>query len=440
MTDEMVNMDNGPSKNTSTNSTVITVEKLRKHEKIRIIDEDKKANLQLWTYASCDQSSDYIVRHSKGIISHKDEILVHNFPYTQTFNESQVEDIKSALPSLENCTIYEAHEGILLRLFYHSDKWNISTNKKLDAYRSKWAAKQSFGELFDAALDYELLNNSRLEFNDNENVKESFLNMLNKSNTYIFILRNNRENRIVCAPPENPQIYHVATYAGNKLLTDIDIGITRPESHEVENTDSLIELVGKSNPKYIQGLIVYKPDNTQVKLINSEYEEYVKVRGNEQSVKYRYLQVRMNAKYLDTLCYLYPDEIHVFKDYENIIYDIATMLFRSYVQRYIKKNYITLPKQEFGIMDKCHKWHLLDRAQNKITIDKVIDILNEQKANDLNQMIRRFKAQKTNKKQTVKTPKSSILTPKHMSTKGKKGISPIILPQACNTTMSQIKV
>jgi hypothetical protein len=91
-------------------------------------------------------------------------------------------------------------------------------------------------------------------------------------------------------------------------------------------------------------------------------------------------------------------------------------------------------------MDKCHKWHLLDRAKNKITIDKVIDILNEQKANDLNQMIRRFKAQKTNKKQTVKTPTSSILTPKHLSQNYKKGISPIILPQASNANITKISV
>ena len=48
--------------------------------------------------------------------------------------------------------VQDAHEGSLLRAFCVNDTWYITTHRKLDAFRSKWASRQSFGAQFVESL------------------------------------------------------------------------------------------------------------------------------------------------------------------------------------------------------------------------------------------------------------------------------------------------
>ena len=50
-----------------------------------------------------------------------------------------------------------------------------------------------------------------------------------------------------------------------------------------------------------------------------------------------------------------------------------------------------MPKEEYQIMKNCHDWHRLDREQNRISLRKVIEIINKENASNLNKMIRRAK-------------------------------------------------
>ena len=87
--------------------------------------------------------------------------------------------------------------------------------------------------------------------------------------------------------------------------------------------------------------------------------------------------------------YLYPEFSKQFEDYENHIYDIAGDITNAYIERFIKKNYVTVPNEEFGVIRKCHSWHVENRVENKININKVIEILNEEPATNINRMIKR---------------------------------------------------
>jgi len=49
-----------------------------------------------------------------------------------------------------------------------------------------------------------------------------------------------------------------------------------------------------------------------------------------------------------------------------------------------------MPPEEYAIMRECHSWHIEDRANHHISWSKVIDIMNQQPANKLNKMIRRY--------------------------------------------------
>jgi hypothetical protein len=91
----------------------------------------------------------------------------------------------------------------------------------------------------------------------------------------------------------------------------------------------------------------------------------------------------------DSLRYLYPESCPDFEKYEGIIFSIAESITKSYIERFIKKNYVTVPSEEFHVIRQCHSWHIENRLENKINLHKVIEILNAQPPTNINRMIKR---------------------------------------------------
>jgi len=147
----------------------------------------------------------------------------------------------------------------------------------------------------------------------------------------------------------------------------------------------------------LQGVIVFAPGNKQFKILHEDYLQLFRARGNEPSIKFRYLQVRMDKRSVDMLCYLYPNMRNAFEEYENILYSVARMIHYSYVQRHIKGLWSTLPTEEYKVDCACHSWHEEDRKSNRVTLGKVIEVLNEQTPTNLNRMIRRFTEEQRNR-------------------------------------------
>ena len=106
----------------------------------------------------------------------------------------------------------------------------------------------------------------------------------------------------------------------------------------------------------------------------------------------------MNRRFTDMLYHLYPKWESKFDEIENNIYDIAKSIYNSYVQRFIKKRFVTVPTEEFNVIRTCHSWHEEDRSNNRISMDKVIDVLNQQNPTSINRMVRRFRNEKTTQK------------------------------------------
>jgi hypothetical protein len=109
----------------------------------------------------------------------------------------------------------------------------------------------------------------------------------------------------------------------------------------------------------------------------------------------------MDKTMTDDLYSLYPTETETFEEYENILYTVAKNIYSSYVSRFIKKQYVTLPKEEFQIMRECHSWHLADREKNRMSLRKVISIMNTQQPTNLNKMIRHVIQERTEAKAAV---------------------------------------
>ena len=220
-----------------------------------------------------------------------------------------------------------------------------------------------------------------------------FQAILDTKKQYMFLVRNTLENRIVCQEPDRPTLYHVGTFVNGKLNLLDSAYIPYPKKHKFKNIEELLNYVEKINCNELQGLICFAPNNTQFKIFNQEYQEFFRTRGNEPSVKFRYLQVRMDPKLTDRLYFLYKDKNPIFDAYENFLYQIAKNIYSAYVERYIHKKYITLPNEEFNVMKKCHTYYLKDRTANRITLNQVIKVMNEQSTTNLNHMIRHLQAE-----------------------------------------------
>lgn len=373
---------------------------------IKQVDSDETTGLDLFCYIHCDKNDSHIRKQCRGVVFKGEDLIMKGFPYNidYTENENQTEINENIVSVFDKCSFYDAYEGSLIRMFYYGDKWFLTTNRKLDAFRSKWAAKESFGSFFKKALESEYEINDRLRNAINENtdveigdcIITKFQSILDKTKQYMFLLLNNSENRIVCTAPERPTVLHVGTFVDFELLTDIDIYLKHPKKLDFKNIDDLYKYTNEINYRELQGVIVFAPNNLQYKILNRDYFELYKIRGNEPSIKFRYLQVRLNKKYNDGLHYLYPEYTDSFEEYEKYIFDIGRSILSSYVERFIKKNYVTVPIEEFQVIRECHNWHMQDKMSNKINLNKVIEVLNQQPATNINRMIRKRIMEKNN--------------------------------------------
>ena len=380
------------------NEEDFTRQNIEKNKQIKMVDTDTETGLSLFSYIHCEPTDGELIKRCRGVVYKDDQLIMQGFPYTYEYSEkNNLQEIKDNI-NMETCSFYDSHEGSVIRMFYYGGKWYLSTNRKFDAFKSKWASKDSFGSFFKKALQNEFEVNEKLkerigdydkEFDSDDVIKIFADKILDKDKQYMFLLLNNEENRIVCNATENPQIFHVGTFVHGVLSMDEDICIPYSKKHNFKTLEDLLKYVDEVDFKKLQGVIVFAPNNLQFKIFNIDYQYLYNVRGNEPSIKFRYLQVRMNKDYNESLYYLYPNFSKHFEDYENHIYEIAEDITNAYIDRFIKKNYVTVPLEEFGVIRKCHSWHIENRLENKININKVIEVLNSEPPTNINRMIKR---------------------------------------------------
>jgi hypothetical protein len=367
--------------------------------RVSMTDFDEEANLQLFCYVRCSAEDEDNIKQCRGVVFNNENVVMQAFPYTIEIAHTEMADIEKNIgPIFENCNVFDAYEGTLIRVFNFAGKWFTSTHRKLNAFRSKWSSKESFGTTFKRALEFEVENNEKLKAalpQNGECLIERFQTILDTQKQYMFLILHNEENRIVCDAPSNPTLYHVGTFVDSLLVMTEDIFIPQPKKHNFTSLNDLVNYVKNINIRDMQGVIIFAPNNKQYKIIHQEYLNFFNVRGNEPSVKYRYLQVRMDSLMCNNLYHLYPKSASDFEEYENILYAIAQMIYTSYVDRYIKKQWVTVEIEEFNVMRKCHSIYEADR-KSRITLNKVIEVLNQQSPTNLNKMIRRFQNKKTN--------------------------------------------
>ena len=379
----------------------VTRENIEKYyaDQVHLLDTDQTDDLDLFCYAKCTNNSPEFVKKCRGVVFHGNELVMRAFPYTVDYPHTDLQTLERLFENFSKFSVFDSYEGSLIRVFNFNGRWFLSTHRKLDAFRSKWSSRDSFGVHFLRALEEEVKNNAELRNLMNEKgtsepdntLLSRFFSILDPEKQYMFLVLNGVENRIVCQPAERPTMYHVGTFVDHVLTLTSDIPVTSPSKHHFLNIDELVDYVSKIDWTRLQGVICFGPDNTQIKVVHDSYLDNFRVRGNEPILRHRYLQVRMDSDMLDKLKNLYPERATEFKEYENTLYEIAKDIRNSYVSRFIKKQWTVKPQEEFQVMRECHDWHFLDKENNKINDDKVIEVMNRQSWMCLNQMMKHFR-------------------------------------------------
>lgn len=396
-----------------------------------ITDRDEETNLAIWSTKSVPGAKeesdagkdrgmvfdgDKLV--SKGL-SKPNEITVPTCErYLDPPLSETVPSVKEKIEELKiiNPRTFVAYEGAIIRVFCYNGKWYTSTNRKLDAFKSRWGGDDSFGKLFVDAIRKH--NNTpffqhgtrygdvdavptRTNFipdadtKDDESVLKDFYTLLRSDHQYHFLLRNTKDNRIVSPAPtdKDPSFYHVGTFKDFVSVDDLRFDWAMyPEERDYSYAEAIEHLACKKyfSVPYIQGLIIIG-DNAQFKLYSSDYSYFFNLRGNEPSVKFRYLSLRMDEGDRNKFKMLYPEYIDEFNDYENILYKQARAIHEKYKARFIRHEYIRVDKTLFYIMTQCHNWHRTNKAY--VTLETVIGVINDCNAVTLNKLIKLWKTE-----------------------------------------------
>lgn len=358
---------------------------------------DTLNELDLYCYNSCSIDDSDLLKKCRGVVFKGEELIMAGYPYTAEYSTDKVEELVDKYGSdFSSYHVFNSHEGCLLRVFNYGDKWYTTTHKKLDANKSRWSSKRSFGQLLEEAIDNLYKSNSKFaeslgDLSEDSTSYELFLSKLDKTKQYMFLLLNTNENRIVCQAPSEVSVLNVGVLNGPKSELSFEEvhHMPVPTKLELSDIDSVLKYADSVDYNELQGVIVFSK-GTCFKIYNLTYLELYEARGNVQSVKFRYLQVRNSKDMVDKLYYLYPQYSDYFHEYENTLWSIGNYITNCYVQRFIKKKRVEVPQDEYRIIRQCHGWHIENRSHNRVNIHKVMDILSHQHPVFLNRLIKRW--------------------------------------------------
>lgn len=355
-----------------------------------IVEENDTIGLRLFSYHSCCPEDPHDIKINRSVVlDNTGTVITKSLPYTTEIENLDDEKLNNI--DWSEYDICPSIEGTLLRVFHFNGKWIISTNRKLDAFSSYWSSRLSFGQLF---LNHLL----ELYPNQTNHALEYFHSKLDENNTYFFLVQSNYENRVVCNVAD-PKLYYVGKYVGKDYSVlhrgDFDTipTIDVIPKDNINNSQDIIDYItGCVVPFETQGLLLFhKSRNEQIKVYHPEYRRYWKIRNNVPNLQLRYLQLRLTSRDdLSQFFALYPKFRPTADSMENTILAVSRFIYDAYVNRFIRKQYVSIPREMYHILKMAHEWHTQDRTHNKIYFHKVISFVNEQDPVLLLTIIRKF--------------------------------------------------
>lgn len=323
-------------------------------DNLRVLDS--KDTLALIHYV---ELSPQVMRFRGTIVDvEKVEIVSQCFPFTKEYrpDDSRLEGI-----DLVGSTQALAYEGTILRVYYHQDAWKISTYRKIDVSKSRWAGGY-FEETFFALWG------------------EKSFDSLDKSLCYVFLL-SDPENRIACQTSKR-ELYQVGTFSpssGLKNLLYLDGKInpdftTKNENVKLPETLSM-PTIGELTTHMLEndieftrkasGILVTLSSGEIFKVVPVSYVHLRGLRGDDPSKENRftYLWVQDTRKFFapEKFGYLAKVPLHKqflssfpeLQEYADFIQEqLPILLADDFESYYVKKDNIEL---ETSVLEILHR-------------------------------------------------------------------------------------
>lgn len=327
---------------------------------------DIEDGLVNYHYTECSYDSPDHIKKYRGIIHDfldNNRVVRRSLPFTPEIPTSDIETIKKLSSNESQAKYFPAIESSTIYVYFHPrlNTWRISTHKKINAFESFWGEKMdgngSFGENFMVALTANKVLNDSNQGVDYESEFLSFAENLDKKLTHVFIVGNNWANKIVCTPTF-PFMFHVGSIDNNSgLMVEGNFtGLPSLQQLEMSSIQEAIEYAENIDPRIIQGVMVYFPNQTMLKIMNTEYVRLFNLRNNCPSIMMRYIELRNDDSIYEFMS-LYPEFNDKFVECENIFTESVYRIEKCYRKRYIQESYAVLPPIEYHIMLKYRQLH-----------------------------------------------------------------------------------
>jgi hypothetical protein len=374
-------------------------------------DVDEENDVSMYCTNS-DEATDQ--SNIRGYVFHGNDLVLQGFPYPTDVDDKTMNNIID----ISKVRVFDSHEGTIIRVFNVNGKWYVSTNRRLNAMYSKWAAKhETFGHSFTNAIR-ELLDHvvEEEEEDESEGTYEEKLdargkrdyeylvdlfesNNLDPKKKYMFIVKPSQEERIVCKPELRPTIYHVGTFTENNTLTFDDtvtlngITIEKTKEHSFKTLDDLKLALMSLNIEHHQGFLAVDIETNQhFKILHPQYKFLFDVRGNTASLRFRYLQLRRYNTAKDHVIYNEFIKLYNFdwQGFEDEIYKVCEDLNRKYTTVCIdrKQKFNDLGDNDKKMLNLIHRAYMTTRI--KTTPSVINNILTGERPHVLNRAIKSF--------------------------------------------------
>jgi hypothetical protein len=312
----------------------------RNIDNVKVVDFDSE--LAIYSSAeyvteSCDLSD------CRGLIYAGDELIFKSFPFCEEYTD---ETVRGQNIDPTQWKIFECVEGTLIRVFFHGEKFYTCTNRRLDAFKSRWASKKtSFGESFAKAL--RTLSDDHQVLDDKEFLQSFYRKNLSVDKKYVFILHSSGDERIVCLNDE-PAVSFIGSVDDDHVVNFEDVielsnGTRVPKSRNLAGYSTIDELADyvfeNIDYKNCQGVILFRQTTgnlESIKILSKEYLERFQIRNNTPSLPFRYLALRCYPQKLDTFFEMYPHMKNVADDIEKRIYELCRTLCEMYKKIFIQ--------------------------------------------------------------------------------------------------------
>lgn len=304
----------------------------------------------LYTLMYSDKSPDEtdlpVMKYFVGTILRKDDDVIVGYGFdrttqiileTEKISENQNIDtlypLDDGLGQLQHeniaeCAVSLYQEGTKMTVFYHNDRWFISTNRMIDAGRAFWSGTKSFKEEF---LDACRMQSSHIY---DQLINNSLSGPMKKEFSYVFIL----SSPSICAlsSHDNPYILHAGTTDTTTLnQIDDEIGICRPSPINYRNFHEMVAALSTFE-YWMPGFIVASPSR-RYKLLTKTYDYVRNLTGNTPDIRKAYLELRHDhRKRADFLKY-YPGYMKMTADVERMLWDIAKKMHTLYITYFVRK-------------------------------------------------------------------------------------------------------